>query len=515
MKIQLFSMHLSNDLLKENLGIERIKAFLVDRGYAVTTTYLPMDDTMSVDEIIEDCNLYGFSIFGYNMDVAYKYAQYIKKMSPKSYVFVGSKYVSLNFSFILEEYELFDFAVLGDGEFTLLDLIERMQKSTLLSDIAKEHPHIATKDSNMNKSVFNSNICDLPLPSRDYINTRATVAVNLCDSHGCTRRCSFCGLSFDNSAWSGRDMNDIFDELQMLYYEKGIRVVMFTSGSIEDHGKEQLAYLSDKIICSGMKLGMQCYIRADSFDEKDQELLNKMHNAGFVFFRVGLESGNREDLALYGKSSSVSKNENIIQVLEREKVKIYYEIIMLNPYSNMRRLSDNMKFLDKYRCSTFNHYVSFLAIYYNTPIYRKLVKENLLLPTYNYKNIAAYKFIDSSVNEIFKFISDTFLKNHELFTLHDEYNSFIQFCYLICELVDIKDIEYEIKKTQDALFLLCKEYFSQLYLQNNISRCKHEYKNFCKNTIALYKDLLKMKMSVNVRFYRQLNIGKISHVIRG
>lgn len=187
-------------------------------------------------------------------------------------------------------------------------------------------------------------------------------------SRGCCANCSFCTHNCYNTSktWRGRSVKEVFDEMVDVHQKYGISVFMFNDSSIEDPGflgKARLEELCEHMLKYEDELYVFCYIRAETFSEKDGQLLEKMHSAGIVSLFVGIESANEKDLKLYNKIANVQQNEQAMQLFKNKGFRIMPAFIMFNPLSDTDTLYSNFMFCKKHELYLSCYYESQLAIF--------------------------------------------------------------------------------------------------------------------------------------------------------
>lgn len=482
MKTQLFSVDALGHKILESLGIERLKAFLDSNNVNVITSYINLELNYTANEFDEvmkkidfSCDIYGFSIYHSNRQEIVKMIHLIKEKKPNSIICLGSKYASLCYEALLDEMILVDFIILGDGETTFLQAINYLDNGGELCDIAENNVYIATKKYKKNREVCSLDINNLPWPDRNNLKTSSSLFAYVCDMHGCDGNCSFCGLRHSKMKLTCRTADDIMQELIHIYKNTGIRIFYFTSGSFEipgKRGKNRIEALCRLLLDYPVKFSLRCYLRAENFKDSDKELLLLMKNSGFKYVFIGIEAGNEFDLKVFNKRAIMEDNYKILSLMK--EVDIYasdFGFIMFNPYSTLSNVHENFNFLIKQRCSYFSKYISDLKIIHNTAIYNKVKDDNLIIKD------DLYKFLHSDVNGIFEYIKDKFynshLLNNELF-----YNELCELYYMVKDMIELEDISDEVSIISGNIFSLLKEYFTSLYVQNDIKKCDDNFKVF-------------------------------------
>ena len=486
MKIQIFATSFEWGLTGENVGVGRIKSFLNRNKRAVEVTYFDNngeDDEFSKVDI--GCKLYGFSIYHTNVKFFLTIINKIKEVNPNSLIFLGSKFATAYYTDILEgeEFKNVDFVVLGDGEYSILDIIQYIEQGNDIDELVKNHPNIASRSMLKNKEPAVLDINSLPYPDRTWVKKNNYITAYICDCHGCIGKCSFCTYANYYHKWNGRSAFDLYNEIIEIYSNYSIRNFVFTGGSFEDPGKlgkEKLRELCNLLINSDVKFSFRFFLRSETFKncEEDIELLKLMKKAGLGLPAVGIESGNNEDLLLYNKRATLEDNKRILQLLK--DVDMYngmFGFIMFNPYSTLERLKENYEFLLNYDIANIAKFTSKLYIHKNTAIYDKADSDGLIDHSrcfYIDKELE-YSFANDEVKDIWKFIKEYFWTD-KVSNINKIVEDLMTSIYCFYELINNgMDFRIEFEKTAYENSQLLKEYFYHLYINNDIKYCKLHY----------------------------------------
>ena len=516
MKILLISVPYSNRLSNESLGIERICTYLKAQNKVVDVLYIHESDDVEKEFSKIDLNydIFGFSPLHDNIDFVSKLALLIKRSNPFSFVVFGSKYITSYYKDIVlyekeKEESCFDFLVLGEGEYTMLNIMNCLERNEDIKNYANQNENIATIESIENKKALSIDINELPVPERIYIKNKNSITAYICDSHGCVGSCSFCSSYFYHK-WCGRTAKSLFDEVLSIYNNTKSRIFMFTSSSFEDPGdlgKERINKFCDKVIESKISVSFKCYLRAETFDENDIELLRKMKMAGFNQVYVGVESGNDEDLRLYAKRANVNDNKKMLELLN--KAGIYggeFGFIMFNPYSDLKRISSNYYFLADNNPFNMHNFVSKLIVFKGTKIYEMLQKDNMIInkKKSSYNMIEDFHFADKEITDLYRFVEE-YITVDSLMDAGFNSSFLMSILHNFSHLPEIEESTEEFLTIISSNETIVKNYFYWLYVKYDISYCKKIYDEFKFNYLdndkkmqLLYNKLLKKLMKKNI-----------------
>jgi radical SAM superfamily enzyme YgiQ (UPF0313 family) len=301
------------------LGILYIAAVLEQKGHEVAcidaaAEQLNVEQTITrVADFAPD--LVGLGSFTVTFDTCTKLAKGLKQHMPQVPLVLGSYHVSL----VPEEamaHQCFDVGVIGEGEHTMLDLVEHYGGSapegTGLADI--EGIVYRGEDGALvytNKRKKFRKLDELPFPARHLLppNIYRPVPVDehafpkfaMVTSRGCPHACAFCQKS--RSGYRSHSPQYIVDELEHIVRDFGVRDVAFVD-SLFCANKKRVHAVCDEIIRRGVKVSWTCSSRVEVVDK---ELLLKMKAAGCWRTRFGVESGSDRVLDFISKGITKEK----------------------------------------------------------------------------------------------------------------------------------------------------------------------------------------------------------------
>ena len=209
----------------------------------------------------------------------------IKKQLGTKLVFVGS-HASVFAESLLEKG--IDYVCIGEYEYSVLELVQR----NMDGNIKGLYP-------NARRSLLDVN--SLPWPEDEDISRLAYgkpgepsseyLEIQMYGSRGCPMSCDFCvarNVYYDQPNWRGRNVSDIVNEiayLQRKYPElKGI----FFDEEVHSGSREFIKELTQGVIKAGLQT-LQYEAMCDS-RLLDQQMLQKMKDAGYYKIRIGIET---------------------------------------------------------------------------------------------------------------------------------------------------------------------------------------------------------------------------------
>ena len=234
----------------DHLGLGYIAAVLQSDGFEVTvlpaqlsafpaeTIYrpkVPLEERETLRDIarnIMQCNptLVGLLIsFQEDAPAAFALASSIKDLSTDVQIVAGGHFVSFNSDKVLRDNPCVDGVVIGEGEYTMLELCKHCSATNMLGAMAG----LQLRNRPFVPRALVENLDTLPYPSRQTLSGLLKSGFTVSDayisgSRGCMGRCTYCsvhsfyGLS-PGHMWRGRSPESIIGRLNLLK-----KVIVFT-----------------------------------------------------------------------------------------------------------------------------------------------------------------------------------------------------------------------------------------------------------------------------------------------
>jgi len=289
----------------------------------------------------------------------------------------------------------FDIVVIGEGEVTIIELLNSVEKGKELSMIKG----IAYK--NQGKIIINPpreyirNLDELNFPSRelfdnqsykDYYLKRFNHSITpIISSRGCPFMCDFCSSPVFGKKYRERSPSNIVDEIESIL-ELDYDRVWFADDCFTINRKHLLNICAE-INKRGLKINWECLSRADTIDE---ETATKMRQAGCIRIFFGIESGNDKILALMKKQITKNQAKNAVKTAKSAGLQVGAFFIIGYPGESDQTILDTVNFASKLPLD----YLSFTLPYPipGTALFER-VKEKINFPSDDWEESKNWSFI--------------------------------------------------------------------------------------------------------------------------
>lgn len=281
--------------------------------------------------------------FWEHTDKLFDFITNLKQQGFTGHVNLFGFFPSLVYADILQSVEAVDSIAVGEFEHTLVELGETLVGKGNLQSIRGLATRIEGERVRLIVREPENDPDRFKFPKQTLLDSTATIL----GSRGCYNRCSFCLVpSFDNQIgkWRGRSPLNIFQEIEILV-ARGIKDFYFADPNFIGPGKagrertlQLLALLKPLNITFGMETRP---------NDLDDEIVEKLVEAGMTSLLMGIESGSTNILRHIKKCSTTSAGTEAIQVCSKYGIDPEIGFLMFVPDASLSDLCDNILFLKK------------------------------------------------------------------------------------------------------------------------------------------------------------------------
>jgi anaerobic magnesium-protoporphyrin IX monomethyl ester cyclase len=330
------------------LGLGYIAAYLGKHGISVQIidcTFLKQDEALkriidSKPRIIGIQSMYSMKE---------KTLELAKHLRPYCELLVaGGALVTTEPSEFLDE---FDVAVIGEGEVTMLELINGFIAN---GDISKVNgiafrEKVTGKIKKTPSRELHETLDDFPNPERKLFENKAYqnyykknfgyTTTAIMSSRGCPFSCDFCSKPVFGSHFRARAASKVVDEVEEAI-ALGYSRIWFGDDCFTLK-QERLFEICEEIIQRGLKISWECLSRVDTLDETT---VKKMKQAGCLRMFFGIESGDISILALMKKQITIKQVQNALSLCKSNGIQAGAFFIIGYPGESDKTVLTTLKF---------------------------------------------------------------------------------------------------------------------------------------------------------------------------
>jgi anaerobic magnesium-protoporphyrin IX monomethyl ester cyclase len=308
-----------------------------------------------------------------------------------------------------------DFTVIGEGEETILDLLDAIEKKKdpyLVKGIAfmKDGKCVQTP-----RRELIGNVNDIPLPAWDlfpmnqYILMRQPHMNNsdrymsIISGRGCTFKCNFCYRM--DPGFRPRSVESIVEEIRQLQKDYSITYIEFTDDLLMSSVERTM------MLCEGFmkaKLNIKWYCEG-RLNYAKPDVLEFMKRAGCVFINYGIESLDQQALRTMNKALTIRQIKEGVENTIAAGISPGLNIIFGNIGETIESLKMGVEFLLKYDNHAQLRTIRPVTPYPGSPLYYYAIEKGLLKDVEDFyenkhlnSDLLAVNFTDLKDDEFYK-----------------------------------------------------------------------------------------------------------------
>ncbi|MFH1938409.1 MAG: radical SAM protein [Patescibacteria group bacterium] len=246
------------------------------------------------------------------------------------------------------KHPLIDIVVIGEGEETLLEIVQKKS----LQDIEG----IAFKGNNgvqVNSERSLLGFEDLPLPKWNLVPKEILENLALIPTHtsrGCPHRCTFCVNAIRKNRWRARNPEDVLKDLEIIVsqpYFKNKPIRFWDEDFFVD--KERAMDIIHGMIEKNLNLNWETTIRADYLDEDflDNNSMVDLKKSGCYLLSFGAESGSSKILKKIKKGVTIEQILNSAKRCLKHKIIPQYSFMVGLPGEIRKDVKQTIKLIDQ------------------------------------------------------------------------------------------------------------------------------------------------------------------------
>jgi len=267
-----------------------------------------------------------------NTYVAVRTLEIAKEVNPEALTIVGGQHFTVMAEESLKTYPEIDVVVCGEGEETLVDLVQATSGGRPLSSVKGISFRKNGQVLHTSPRPLIEKLDGLPYPGYKYVEalvqryhftamagSRTRYAL-IEGSRGCTHRCSFCTQwRHWGGRWRRKSPRRIADEFEFCYRNYGARFLWLTDDNfgLDRHANE----LADELIRRGFSEDIMWFMQARCDDVvANASILPKMRKAGLRWVLLGVESHSTSTLDSMRKETRPEYAKKAVKFLKENDI---------------------------------------------------------------------------------------------------------------------------------------------------------------------------------------------------
>lgn len=339
-------------------------------------------------------------LFSTQADNAHNVCRIVKEVNKDIITVMGGSHPSVMWKETLGDENL-DFVVIGEGEYTIRDLLRKMESqsdySTLDGLAFKNDGEIKANP----KTKFIENLDELPFPARHYfamekyfdpdkwqVSPCYTPAATLMSSRGCPANCIFCSI---HTVWGrgfrARSAQNVLNEVGLLVERYGVKEIQFVDDNLTLDKKRLLE------ICEGIKMRFP-YLKwlavGTALWALDEEMLISMRQSGCYRIYLPVESGDQEVLnKIVKKPLRLDKIPLLLKKMRTLGIEVHGFFVVGLPGETAEQVERTLRYTRKLNLDA--SYIFYATPHPGTEMYDICKKNNYIINELDYKSLDSRK----------------------------------------------------------------------------------------------------------------------------
>jgi len=284
-------------------GLGYLSSVVKSAGHEVSAIYLDHDmaqEPFAARLTASAPDVVGFSATTHQYPYVTQFAQYAKSALPDVFVIVGGVHPTLKPDEVIEDPNI-DAVCVGEGEYAMRDLLDRLEHGGEITDIQNLWVKIGGKVYKNPMRPLVDPLDSLPLADRDLFEedeAGSTVAASrtadVIAGRGCPYSCTYCCNNVLRRLYSGlgryhrfRSPENVVEEIVGLAKQRGVERINFQDDTFtQDH-----RYLEALCALYREKVGVPFWVNTRA-EHVNEATVKTLKSAGCAGVRIGIETGN-------------------------------------------------------------------------------------------------------------------------------------------------------------------------------------------------------------------------------
>ena len=362
------------------LGLASIAAYLEQRGTGadIVDCYARPDSDRAIRDhlLAEKPAFIGLSCTTSSFLDGIRIAELARRTVPGIRTVFGGPHVSALKEGLFPAFPAMDFAVIGEGEETMAELmLSGRDDPASVKGIIHRQGGEASFTGYRDKGLV---LDDLPFPAYEKLagfpssymlpifNYPKTPNTSCISSRGCPYACSYCDRSVFQRSFRYNSASYLYEHLRYLRERFGIRHINFYDDQFT-FNRQRVEEFTSMMIERPLGMTFNCAVRAEHIDP---ELLTRMRSAGCWMMSLGIETGDEELLAQHRQNADLDHLAEKIRMIKEAGIRTKGLLMMGLPGETEQSIRRSMKYVFSLPIDDFN--LAKFTPFPGSPIYENI-----------------------------------------------------------------------------------------------------------------------------------------------
>jgi radical SAM superfamily enzyme YgiQ (UPF0313 family) len=332
------------------IGLATLASILRQHKHTLTIFDYNAEQLPRITDSVIGFDVVGFTAMTPTIGAVMDMARQIKKAHPKKIIIVGGVHPTLLPTETLEACPEIDFVIIGEGEQTIVSLLQALEPKGDFSSIPGIAYRVEGKLFENVRSGQQIDLNSLPFPAYELLpiasyhphppHGRKLPYAILMTSRGCPYDCIFCSKPVFGSRFRAENADKVVDDIERLIKDYGIKEIGFFD-DVFTLSMPRVASICDGIIKRRLKVNWFCGTRVNLVNA---DLLRDMKVAGCYSIAYGIESGNPEILAKTCKGVSTNQITEAVSLTQKAGIETIGYFMIGLPNETKQTAQDTIDF---------------------------------------------------------------------------------------------------------------------------------------------------------------------------
>jgi radical SAM superfamily enzyme YgiQ (UPF0313 family) len=269
-----------------------------------------------------------------------------------------------------------DYVVRGEGEETIVELIEHLESGISLDDIKGLSYRKGDAFIHNPARPLIQDLDSAPIPDFDVVhNWQKRTTIPIATSRGCPFGCKFCSvIQMFGRKYRFKSIERVIEEIKEVASRKAH--IFFVDDNFAAN-KERTKALLKRLIAENIRIEWSAQVRTDV--ARDAELVDLMAQTGCFTAFIGFESINPRTLSLYNKQQKLDDIIECIKILKKASINMHGMFVFGGDTDDIETIRNTQKFAKRLDINS----VQFLMLtpLPGTPVFDDLKQQGRLIHT--------------------------------------------------------------------------------------------------------------------------------------